>query len=106
LVGVLVPGALCLVDPTQAVVRVVVTDPSGIASVTLDYQRAGDPSVQSVPMSLVSGWYRVTLDTGVGTGWAPVNSPYVIQLGVSATDKAGNVSTRALQPAFTVEFCQ
>ena len=100
-------GNQCAIDPTTATVIVTVTDPSGILSVALNYRRPDDASTQSVPMSHATGGiYSVVLNTAVGANWSSVNGTYVIQLGVSAKDKAGNVRTLSLKPGFTVEPCK
>ncbi len=107
LIGVQFVGNQCAIDPTTATVIVTVTDPSGILSVALNYRRPDDASTQSVPMSHATGGiYSVVLNTAVGANWSSVNGTYVIQLGVSAKDKAGNVRTLSLKPGFTVEPCK
>lgn len=90
-------------------VTVAVNDPSGVASVTLKYQRAGDAAPRSVDMSLVGGEFRVVLSTADSPAtWYPSDGTvsYVVLLGVEAADGAGNTSTRALAPGFVVRFCQ
>ncbi len=96
------------VPPTATVtVTAIVTDPSGVGSVALLYQRGGDAAPISGAMTHGSGnTWSLTLDTAAGPGWSPPNQQsYVIQLGVRAIDGVGNASVTALGPAFAVEVC-
>jgi hypothetical protein len=110
-IGVPAFGGTC--DPAtglgQAVdLSVLVTDPSGVESVVLAYQRALDAAPVSVPMTLSGGRYRLTLTTTSGTAaWqpAPGSPSYVVSLSVMATDMIGNVRTTPAVAGFTVTTC-
>jgi hypothetical protein len=90
-------------------ISVNVTDPAGVRSVALRYQRQGDASPVSTPMTLAGGVYSVTLSTANGpANWypAPNQQSYVVQLGVRAVDRRGNATVAGLRPGFTVTWCQ
>ena len=90
-------------------VTVKVSDPSGVGSVTLRYQRAGDSSPVNAAMSLTGSIYAVVLSTANGSGaWYPIGNDqsYVVKLSVRAVDRLGNRRTTAPAPGFTVTFCQ
>jgi hypothetical protein len=95
----------------QAVqVTVQVSDPSGVASVTLRYQRAGDAAPVSVAMVSAGGdtWVAVlSTANSPGNWYPPVNAQsYAVDLGVTAADGLGNPAATAFISAFSVTFCQ
>ena len=108
-----VPAFSATCDPANGLgqsvsVSVRVTDPSGVQSVVLRYQRQSDASPVSVAMTLSAGRYQVTLSTATNTtGWPPIagTASYVVRLSVKATDTKGNVTTTAAVDGFTVQIC-
>jgi len=88
-------------------ISALVVDPSGVKSVVLRYQRAGDAAPVSVAMSLSADRYRVTLTTTTAPAWQPLvgSTSYVVAVSLRATDAKGNVRTTATVPGFTVKSC-
>jgi hypothetical protein len=90
-------------------VTVQVSDPSGVASVTLRYQRAGDAAPVNVAMTPAGGdTYVVILNTAnsPSSWYPPANAQsYTVDLGVAATDGLGNPAAIAFIPGFSVTFC-
>jgi hypothetical protein len=56
-------GKYCVTAPKSATISVKVTDPDGIASVTLFFKRPGTTTYAQKPMQLSNGTYVATLDT-------------------------------------------
>jgi hypothetical protein len=114
LIGVPVPNSQACGPNSnlgQAVqVTVQVSDPSGVASVTLRYQRAGDAAPVSIAMGSAGGdVYVVVLSTAnsPGSWYPPANAQsYSVDLGVTAVDGLGNPAATAFVAGFSVTFCQ
>jgi len=90
-------------------IRVRVTDPSGVSSVTLKFRRPGDSADVSRVMSRTLNIWSLELSTSNNPpAWYPAanSQSYVVQLSVTATDSIGNSQTTPTAPGFTVTFCQ
>ena len=83
-----------------------VTDPSGIAKVTVRYRLPTGTFTKTMTKS--GGLYRTTLDAASNPArWRPLAGQvsYNARLSVRARDKAGNVHTTAFVTAFQVTNC-